>query len=1099
MKNSKISALLLVTGMLLAGNAWSSQAGRVQFVHGKVDVTSAAGATRRMHKGDAVNEGDTITSARHASAQIRMDDGGFIAVRQETRMKIDKFEFSKKPNKPQRSFFSLLKGGFRAITGLIGHIRHKDYRISTPAATIGIRGTDHEVVYVPHALPGVPSGTYDKVNMGQTTITTRRGTIHIMPNQMGFVGGPNEVPKLRPINTHLFTVVPPPAPHSNSNGGGGSGNSNNGGTGDRATAVVDTTAEASSGGDTTSSTGGTTTTTTTVLTTTTPQTQVINPTVALGGSLPAWPYTYGHEVIAPVLVTGSSYYDLLNQFSDATLALSNTEFQLDSLNNLTSANDGHYTDPNHYSVYYAAVTFSGGTPLDTWKAADGSVYLGRWQGGNINVTDTSATSPVAPFSVALGPASAHWLINANPPPGYVQTLAGTYSYNLVAATHPTDPAGHVGTLSSATLTADFTNQLVNMTLGINFSNKSLSVNGTGVSISGETAWTSSGSASCTGSGCDSGGYPYADLWARFAGDKAATASLAYNVYGGTTDLIQGVAALVTGTTPTTVVPVTTAAFVNNDITYAFAAVFGNQTATGPSSNVTPLTSPTSMTGSYNYCNNCSILSWTLNALTGGTSTSNSDPTTGINWGVWTGLTSATYSVTAGPSGYTGTTGVISNPGPIAWINGPATSFYMPISQTGTASYGSLGGVATDGTATYNVTSGSLNVDFARQLVTSLNLTIGTVGAGTLATISGSNAPLGGGPSNAGFYFCTAGTGCTGGQNGVLTATNAAGGTYDGSLGGALTGGSLTGAILSFNLYGSSTTPPQSPPFSLSGVAAMTLSTGTINASAQYQAALSSMAMIPSVPYPNQSYPYPVTQDTVSGNLFSPSSLATDANGNPTKWQDNNNNALTDNLGIVGASTVTITGATPYDHGTDATSGISWGRWSGGSIKYVSLVNNNAVTISNTPGGLHWLLFPATSGPMNLPVSGTFNYTLAGATRPTDQAGNMGTLNSATLTANFTAMTVNVGANVTVSGTTFNGSATGVPIQQGTYFEAGNGVGTQIGTLTCTGCAAGAVNSGHIVGAFTQNGIGAGVSYGFETGPSAGSPTKVISGVAAFHR
>ena len=45
-----------------------------------------------------------------------------------------------------RTVFSLLKGGFRAITGLIGKTRKDDYSIQTSVATIGIRGTD--AVYI---------------------------------------------------------------------------------------------------------------------------------------------------------------------------------------------------------------------------------------------------------------------------------------------------------------------------------------------------------------------------------------------------------------------------------------------------------------------------------------------------------------------------------------------------------------------------------------------------------------------------------------------------------------------------------------------------------------------------------------------------------------------------------------------------------------------------------------------------------------------------------------------------------------------------------------------------------------------------------------
>ncbi|MGH8446844.1 MAG: hypothetical protein ACREVL_16350, partial [Solimonas sp.] len=43
----------------------------------------------------------------------------------------------------QRAFLRLLKGGFRTVSGLIGKANPDEYRVTTPVATIGIRGTDY--------------------------------------------------------------------------------------------------------------------------------------------------------------------------------------------------------------------------------------------------------------------------------------------------------------------------------------------------------------------------------------------------------------------------------------------------------------------------------------------------------------------------------------------------------------------------------------------------------------------------------------------------------------------------------------------------------------------------------------------------------------------------------------------------------------------------------------------------------------------------------------------------------------------------------------------------------------------------------------------
>lgn len=168
--------------------AWAD-AGRFQFVIGQVTVSSPGGAGRMAVKGDPVREGDLIVTATDASAQLRMVDEGTIAIRPDTSLRIDAYRHAKDGD--ERGILDLIKGGLRTLTGLIGKARKDAYLVRTPTATIGVRGTDHEPVYVPEGgwsgAPGAPAGTYDKVNSGATYIQTRAGLIELAANEVGFV------------------------------------------------------------------------------------------------------------------------------------------------------------------------------------------------------------------------------------------------------------------------------------------------------------------------------------------------------------------------------------------------------------------------------------------------------------------------------------------------------------------------------------------------------------------------------------------------------------------------------------------------------------------------------------------------------------------------------------------------------------------------------------------------------------------------------------------------------------------------------------------------------------------------------------------------
>lgn len=216
--------ILFTAWLTLFGQAaYAGIAGHAQFVNGTVQITNAAGQTRALQKGDVVHESDTITTTKDSSAQIKMLDNGLIAIRPDSRLRFDSFVFTGVQGGKEQSFFSLLRGGFRAITGLIGQKNKENYRITTAAATIGIRGTDHETFVV---VPGselakvAPVGTYNKVNTGETVMTTKIGSVNILPNQMGFAAAADQMPQLQPVNLNLFTAVPSPAMQGGTTGAG---------------------------------------------------------------------------------------------------------------------------------------------------------------------------------------------------------------------------------------------------------------------------------------------------------------------------------------------------------------------------------------------------------------------------------------------------------------------------------------------------------------------------------------------------------------------------------------------------------------------------------------------------------------------------------------------------------------------------------------------------------------------------------------------------------------------------------------------------------------------------------------------------------------
>lgn len=148
---------------------------------------------------------------------MKFDDGGQVTLRPSTRVKIDSFSFEKEEPKKDGFVMSLLKGGFRAITGLIGKRANRNaYRVSTSTATIGIRGTTYSAVEVRQPGPGDPAlpsdlqpGVYVQVDEGVVVMTSGNVEQLIQQAETGYSASSNVPPSLIPPPPSLPRVAPP--------------------------------------------------------------------------------------------------------------------------------------------------------------------------------------------------------------------------------------------------------------------------------------------------------------------------------------------------------------------------------------------------------------------------------------------------------------------------------------------------------------------------------------------------------------------------------------------------------------------------------------------------------------------------------------------------------------------------------------------------------------------------------------------------------------------------------------------------------------------------------------------------------------------------
>jgi ferric-dicitrate binding protein FerR (iron transport regulator) len=140
----KLSVLLTFAALFLANFAFA-QTAVATAVTGTAQMQTGTASPRSLRVGDEVRQGDTISTSTSSSVVLKFDDGQVAALTANSRMTITAYQFNPQA-RTGNVLLSLINGGMRAITGLIGRNQPERVAYRAATATIGIRGTDVTIV-----------------------------------------------------------------------------------------------------------------------------------------------------------------------------------------------------------------------------------------------------------------------------------------------------------------------------------------------------------------------------------------------------------------------------------------------------------------------------------------------------------------------------------------------------------------------------------------------------------------------------------------------------------------------------------------------------------------------------------------------------------------------------------------------------------------------------------------------------------------------------------------------------------------------------------------------------------------------------------------
>lgn len=470
--------LVSLAALVFAGTAHAQEVGTVTFAIG--DVQAERQPAIAMAKGDAVLSSDAVITASASRAQLTMSDGAKIAIRPDSRIVIDEYVFAAASpagaavsSSDDSSVISLVKGGFRSITGAIGKDSPQNYEVRTAVGVLGIRGTDFALLLCGNCTaaagvaPGtaIPQGLYIMVDEGSIVFRNEVANLDVGAGEFAFIPFDTRQPGLLQTAPPVFIDnselrFEAETGSANDNDQAPSGFDSR--LGVRREADPSAPPPESTAPDSSSQEGG------------------------RDGSAPAQSIIGTDQDGNPIDLTPGAAPDPSNRsvtFSTGPLGAVDTIFS-GTLDNMP----GQYGfDTNgdliRFDNLYPARTGPGtasfdigsSNNVDTGFDAMTVMRWGRWSGGTATITLSDGSDA----NQDLGNQSLHWVSSPDWTAPAAMPITGVATYSLIGATSPTDNLGNTGVLGNAAFQADFTNMLVDSTLVIDINGSNWMATGNG--------------------------------------------------------------------------------------------------------------------------------------------------------------------------------------------------------------------------------------------------------------------------------------------------------------------------------------------------------------------------------------------------------------------------------------------------------------------------------------------------------------------------------------------------------------------------------------------------------------------------------------------
>lgn len=170
----------------------ATPAATITHATGTAHLSLPDGSLRLASVGTGLPEGAVVSVEQTSSVRIRFNDGTELVLKPGSRLRIEAFHYEPEEPESDRLVFSLIKGGLRAVTGLVGRRGTPDaFEGRTLVGSIGIRGTEFGMLLCEPGecdalLEGLPEELRKRVGSGGLFFEVTAGVIRFA-NESGEV------------------------------------------------------------------------------------------------------------------------------------------------------------------------------------------------------------------------------------------------------------------------------------------------------------------------------------------------------------------------------------------------------------------------------------------------------------------------------------------------------------------------------------------------------------------------------------------------------------------------------------------------------------------------------------------------------------------------------------------------------------------------------------------------------------------------------------------------------------------------------------------------------------------------------------------------